>query len=114
MMKGLTYEIHVRVITDIIKREVEAIPIQIQGFEFMELFISQADGSYGLEDVNGINNNNIKGKYIISEATTGLYCAGPFDDPEEAYFELSKHLNLMGPQIVKESLEQARKLMQQN
>ena len=80
---------------DIKQREVQGIPIRVKGFEFLELFITQADGTYGLAR-RGFSREELKGKYVVSEVTTGLNLFGAFDSPEEAYYEVSAKLHEKG------------------
>jgi len=94
------------------RQEVEGFPIKVRGFEFMPLFIYQADGSYGLGDFKGQTHSaeQIKGKYLVAETASGLWCGIIADEPEQAYWLLSEKLKEINVSLDKyrESLSKAR------
>lgn len=79
-----------------IKRtEVQGVPIRVRGFDFLELFMAQADGTYGLAR-RWFSRRELDGKYVITEATTGFNLFGAFNSPEEAYYVVSAKLQEKG------------------
>ncbi len=93
------------------EKDVKGIPIVIRGFEFMSLFMYQADGSYdvskGPEGNDRYDRKEIAGRYFIAEERTGCYVSGPYQHPEQAYSETEKYLNNKGytPQKLAEACE---------
>ena len=77
------------------QKEVQGLPVVVRGFEFLDLFMTQADGTYGMAR-RGFSRNELQGKYLITERTTGLNLFGAFDGPEEAYYEVSAKLHEKG------------------
>ena len=80
-------------------KEVDGAPITIEGFEFMELFIYQHDGSFGLGNEKGkriVTPRKAKGKFVVAESRTGAYISPPCSNPEEAYFKVKKKLKKVG------------------
>ena len=80
-------------------KEVIGVPITVEGFEFLELFIYQHDGRHGLENRKGkriVTPSQAKGKFVVSENQTGAYVSLPCSNPEEAYFKVKKKLKKVG------------------
>lgn len=93
---------------DIFRKTVQGFHFSVEGFEFLDLFIYQLDGSFHLVELDGktirYNAENIKGKYAISESSTGMYLGRAFDDAEEAISEITKRCQEYGVDKVKELL----------
>jgi len=86
---------------------VQGIPIRVKGFEFLDLFITQADGTYSLAR-RGFSRKELEGKYVVSEVTTGLNLFGAFDSPEEAHHEVSTRLHDKGVERMRHVVELKR------
>lgn len=96
------------------RKEVEGIPVRFAGFDELEAFMYQADGTYALGDEHGgyfIDASQIKGKYLIAEETTGRYIDKPFAHPQEAYNHVADKLKELGKDRVSELLSRARAMI---
>ena len=91
------------------RREIDGVAVKIKGFEFLDLFITQCDGSYAIKGRERIRLEIPRGKYAISDNHTGRNLFGAYENPEEAYSDTSRRLNDMGVEPVRLAFEKAYK-----
>ena len=87
------------------KKVVSALPVKIAGFEFLDLFMYQFDGTFCLLN-DDRSPSEMEGKFCITENKRGYYISYG-DDPESVYYEASLKLNEKGIDTVTESIAQA-------
>lgn len=92
----------------ITEKEVEGCSFKVEGFEFMELFVYQHDGTFALGSLDSLDSDyspeEAKGKYIASEGKTGFYFGDICDDPEEAVYKATLKLREKGAEFCKKRM----------